>query len=79
LSETTRKKTEKLSVLLRLAVVLHRRRSAATVPEVKIRVEEDKIRLRFPPDWLEDNQLTTADLEQESAYLRTAGYRLKIR
>ena len=79
LSETVREKTEKLCVLLRLAVVLHRRRIAATVPDIKIRVEEDKIRLHFPSSWLDDHQLTTADLEQESAYLKNAGYRLKIR
>ncbi|MFT4580660.1 MAG: exopolyphosphatase/guanosine-5'-triphosphate,3'-diphosphate pyrophosphatase [Gammaproteobacteria bacterium] len=79
LADASRDKIEKLSVLLRLAVVLHRRRREAQLPSIQIRVEEDKIRLRFPDEWLGQHQLTVADLEQEADYLKTSRFRLKFK
>ncbi|MDP6182886.1 MAG: exopolyphosphatase, partial [Gammaproteobacteria bacterium] len=69
----------KLCVLLRLAVVLHRRRSDTELPDIDIKVKNTKVNLRFPNGWLGDHQLTTADLEQEASYLKAVGYKLKFK
>ncbi len=79
LPELPRGRIEKLCVLLRLAVVLHRRRSETELPDINIKVDEKKIRLRFPGGWLDEHQLTVADLEQEASYLKVVGYKLKFK
>lgn len=70
---------ERLCVLLRLAVVLHRRRSETPLPEIQVKAGGRKIKLRFPEGWLGVHQLTTADLETEASYLKTAGFKLKFK
>jgi exopolyphosphatase/guanosine-5'-triphosphate,3'-diphosphate pyrophosphatase len=79
LPDPWRAKIERLCVLLRLAVVLHRRRSDTPLPPIRIKVEDSKLRLRFPDGWLDTHQLTSADLEQEASYLKAAGIKLKSR
>ena len=58
-----------LLVLLRLAVLLHRSRSATPVPPLSVEATKRKLRLNFPPGWLDTRPLTRADLEQEARYL----------
>ncbi len=70
---------ERLCVLLRLSVVLHRSQSDLELPAIKLKADQEKIRLVFPDGWLEEHPLTKADLEQESGYLETAGYKLNIK
>ena len=76
LESKVRTKLERLAVLLRLAVVLHRSRSDVPTPELS--VKEEQIRVRFDAQWLDDHPLTRADVEQEAEYLHDAGYRLKF-
>ncbi len=69
----------RLSVLLRLAVRLHRSR-AGFVPAMP-RVElsgPDALRLVFPEGWLAEHPLTLADLERERAYLAPVGIHLEL-
>ncbi|MCW5618346.1 MAG: exopolyphosphatase [Nitrosomonas sp.] len=66
----------RLSILLRLAVVLHRSRSNTTLPAIGIQTQMNKIRLHFPPDWLTSHPLTLADLQTEQDYLQAAGFKL---
>ncbi len=68
---------ERVAVLLRLAVVLNRNRSPEPLPEPELSVAKRSVKLKFPAGWLEAHPLTRADLEQERAYLRAAGYRLE--
>ncbi len=68
----------RLAILLRIAVLLNRGRSAAAAPELGISVNESSISLRFDDDWLAANPLTVADLERERAYLHEVGYALDI-
>lgn len=68
----------RLSILLRLAAVLHRSRSNNTLPEIQILVKADKINLRFPPQWLFNHPLTLADLKTEQNYLEEAGIKLSF-
>ncbi len=66
----------RLSVLLRLAVVLHRSRFHAAAPKIKIQVREASVRLCFPDDWLDAHPLTRSDLETEREFLTDAHFAL---
>jgi exopolyphosphatase/guanosine-5'-triphosphate,3'-diphosphate pyrophosphatase len=71
-------KAEYLIVLLRLAVLLHRGRSAEALPKIELRVKGRSIEIGFARGWIEDHPLTAADLEQEIDLLKTAGFRVKL-
>lgn len=70
-------KAEFLIVLLRLAVLLHRGRSAQALPNIELHAKGRSLEIRFPPGWIEDHPLTAADLEREIEYLRAAGFKLR--
>lgn len=71
-------KAELLIVLLRLAVLLHRGRSAAPLPSLVLKAKGRTLDVEFPRRWLDDHPLTMADLEQEADYLKVAGFRLRV-
>ncbi|MEE2778376.1 MAG: Ppx/GppA phosphatase family protein [Acidobacteriota bacterium] len=68
----------RMAVLLRLAIVLHRSRSDAPLPEIRLRCDNNQLSLRFPPDYLAAHPLTAADLEQEAHLLEPTGLALQI-
>ena len=72
------KAAQRLCILLRLAILLHRSRSDAAVPEPRIRVDGYRIWLGLPEDWLEAHPLTVADLEREAELLRVAKWVLQL-
>jgi len=67
-----------LTLILRLAILLHRNRAELTLPDFKITLSKSKISLKFPSDWLNQAPLTYADLIQEADYLKAAGYKLEF-
>jgi len=67
-----------LIVLLRLAVLLHRGRSSTALPSIELSATPRSLEMRFPPGWLKDHPLTSADLQQEVDYLRASGFRLRV-
>ncbi len=69
----------RLSCVLRLAFVLHRRRTNEALPAIEFSVDGDNVKLRFPLDWLNAHPLTRADLEQEALYLKPSGFKLKFK
>lgn len=69
----------KLSVLLRLAVTLHRSRSPDPLPLLKIGMTSKTIKLGVPADWLAEHPLTALDLGQEADYLEGLPIGLKIK
>lgn len=69
----------RLTVLLRLAVLLNRSRSAEELPPIRVRCGRRKLELGFPQDWLDNNQLTYADLEQEKEWLAAVGFKLRVK
>jgi exopolyphosphatase/guanosine-5'-triphosphate,3'-diphosphate pyrophosphatase len=73
-----REKVLRLALLLRLAALLHRSRSTADLPPLRLTVGRKDMKLAFPKRWLRDNPLTLADLRRERAYLRLAGFRLRF-
>jgi exopolyphosphatase/guanosine-5'-triphosphate,3'-diphosphate pyrophosphatase len=67
-----------LIILLRLAVLLHRGRSPAALPDIDLQPRGRTLEVSFPKGWLADHPLTAADLEQEIEYLQGSGFRLKV-
>jgi exopolyphosphatase/guanosine-5'-triphosphate,3'-diphosphate pyrophosphatase len=65
-----------LTLLLRLAILLHRSRQVAEIPDIRIATTENRLELQFPTGWLDEHPLTVADLEQEAAFLAAAGITL---
>jgi exopolyphosphatase/guanosine-5'-triphosphate,3'-diphosphate pyrophosphatase len=72
------RRTIYLIVLLRLAVLLHRGRGAASLPDVQLLPRGRSLEIRFPLRWLKEHPLTVADLRQEIELLRDADFRLKV-
>lgn len=69
---------ECLAVLLRLAVLLHRSRNEAPLPQLRLEAEGDCLTLRLPPDWLDAHPLTRADLAREARHLGRLGVTLRF-
>jgi len=69
----------RLGVILRLSVLLNRSRIPETTPQATPSNSGRTIELLFPHDWLASRALTLADLEQEKAILKSAGFDLGIR
>ncbi len=72
------KRAPAMTLLLRLAVLLHRGRSNVALPAIKLGARADSLEMRFPPEWLDDHPLTVADLQQEIENLRSVGFRLRV-
>ncbi len=69
---------ERLAILLRLAVVLHRSRGPEPTPEVELTATKKSVKLRFPEGWLEIHPLTHADLQSEGEHLAAIGYDMEV-
>jgi exopolyphosphatase/guanosine-5'-triphosphate,3'-diphosphate pyrophosphatase len=72
------KRAPAMTLLLRLAVLLHRGRSSVALPELRLTPRADALEVRFPPHWLDDHRLTVADLQVEIENLKTVGFRLRV-
>jgi exopolyphosphatase / guanosine-5'-triphosphate,3'-diphosphate pyrophosphatase len=72
------KRAPAMTLLLRLAVLLHRGRSSVALPSIKLVARADSLEMRFPARWLEDHPLTVADLQLEIENLKTVGFRLRV-
>jgi len=70
--------TEKLTILLRLAMVFNRGRSEQTDTFVKLKVTNKGLRIGLPNGWLIEHPLTEADLLHEADYLKSIGIKLKL-
>lgn len=78
LPEHWRKTSPRLAILLRLAALLNRSRIVLTIPQLTLQVNNKQLRLTFSEGWLENHALTQADLEQDAAFLQSAGYTLEF-
>lgn len=68
-----------LCTILRLAVLLNQTRVPEQVPEFKLKFREDRMKLKFPSDWLDEHPLTRTNLEQEADYLGQIDYPLRFK
>ena len=68
----------RLATLLRLAAVLHRNRVSRPLPHTDLKVDRHQLCLTLPDSWLRRHPLTRLDLQQEAAFLGSAGLQLSI-
>jgi len=68
----------RLSLLLRLSVLLNRSRAQIEIPPIHMTVEDRAISLTFDAQWLASNPLVLADLEREQEFLRCVDYQLSF-
>lgn len=67
---------KRLTVLLRLSVLLNRNRDPESVPVPKFKVADTELELVFEDDWLEAHPLVHADLQREQKLLKSVGFRM---
>lgn len=70
--------TQRLTVLLRLAVLLNRARSEQALPPMRLTASDNLMTLELPSAWLESHPLTRIDLEQERDYLKQIDIKLVV-
>lgn len=68
----------RLAVVFRLAVALHRSRSAEVPAKLSLRVKDNALQLRLPKGWLKHHPLLEADLAEEADSLAPAGFSLSV-
>ena len=78
LADELQQVTERLTVLLRLAMVFNRGRSEKTDTFVSLVVSKKTLKLGLPAGWLEKHPLTEADLTQENEYLKSIDLSLQL-
>lgn len=70
--------TQRCTLLLRLAVLLHRSHDRDPLPDARLDVDGDTLTLGLPGRWLENHPLTRSNLDTEREYLQDIGYTLEI-
>lgn len=78
LAKPYQKVAKHLCVLLRLATLLNHSRGAVELPDIRVKVEENSLKLKFPENWFEAHPLTFDDLAAETDYLQAAGFELLV-
>lgn len=78
LSDSHKDKYYHLLLILRLAVLFHRTRTASATPPLTISVTVNSLIITLPDQWLNENPLTHADLINEIEPARAAGITLAI-
>jgi exopolyphosphatase/guanosine-5'-triphosphate,3'-diphosphate pyrophosphatase len=78
LPDAWRSIVQKLAILFRLAVLLHRSRAPGLRIPLRIAVSGKNVRLTFRPGWLDRHPLTREDLELEARHLDAAEYKLRF-
>ncbi|RME21320.1 MAG: Ppx/GppA family phosphatase, partial [Deltaproteobacteria bacterium] len=79
LTPDLRPRVLRLSLLLRIAVRLHRSRSDRPLPPIAATApSRRRLSLRFPAGWLAEHPLTAADLDRERQYQAQVGRELDI-
>ncbi len=68
----------RLTVLLRLAVVLRRSRNNDVVPDIQLKTHGDVLQIKLSGAWLNEHPLTRLDLEQETEFLTHTPISLKV-
>ena len=66
----------RLSIILRIAVMLNRQRSSRALPKIIAQGTKKTLSLTFPKGWLKKHPLSQADLEEEAKILKRVGYQL---
>jgi exopolyphosphatase/guanosine-5'-triphosphate,3'-diphosphate pyrophosphatase len=78
LDSAQKQRLQRLCVLLRMAVLLHRSHADSGSPDVRFHASGKSLTLQFPPGWLAEHPLTEADLALEAEYLQGAKFTLEF-
>ena len=68
----------KLSIVLRLAVLLNRSRGSLDLSGISATAKDNRLRLAFPSGWLDANPLTVADLNWERRIIDAIDHELEF-
>lgn len=68
----------RMITLMRLANVFKYVDQLAFLPEFRVQAKDDRLKLQFPENWLEEHPLTQQELSEERVQLKRAGVTLKI-
>ncbi|MBD1586074.1 exopolyphosphatase [Pseudomonas typographi] len=68
----------RLCVLLRFAILFHHIRGTQQMPEVALKANGNSLQVTFPDGWLQNNQLTQADFDQEALWLARLDFTLVV-
>lgn len=79
LNKSSQEIVKKLVIILRLAVIFHRSRSAIELPHISVELKQEKMSLSIPDSWVEQHPLTLNDLDQESGYVQVLGVKLRVK
>ena len=71
-------RAQRLAILLRLGVVLHRSRSPLPVPRLQLTSTDNSLVVKFPKGWLAKHPLARTDLEQEKNFLAAGEMILQV-
>jgi exopolyphosphatase/guanosine-5'-triphosphate,3'-diphosphate pyrophosphatase len=77
-SDQFARELRRLAIVLRLAVILERTRTAADSPNVRIEAKDEAVRLSIDARWLADHALSRAELEWERERLDAVAVALVI-
>jgi len=78
LHSSEKERVVKLLGLLRLAVLIHRGRHTVNLDRFKLKVKENQLAVSAGIDWLEENPLTSSELQAEEDRLLLINFKLKI-
>lgn len=78
LSSSRARLARRLAIVLRLAVLLNRSRTARALPPLGVAVSRRGLRLALSRDWLREHPLTRADLDAEAAVLARERFQLEV-
>ena len=53
-------------------------RASRSGVQIELSATPKSLEVQFPGRWLKDYPLTSADLQQETEYLRDSGFRLRV-
>ncbi|MDQ7074063.1 MAG: Ppx/GppA phosphatase family protein [Gammaproteobacteria bacterium] len=78
LADELHSRVTRLSIILRLAILLHRGRNQQALPFLIVKWEQNELTLGFPHDWLAQHPLTHAELQRENELLKSCQIKLTV-
>ena len=69
---------DRLSIILRLSILLHDDRKEGDMPIFTLKAEGKNLHAEFLPEWLDGRPLTLANLQREAEALVSSGYNLSF-